>query len=74
MSLSAVISDVRAGTTPFTGNAPEDDGRPSDDEPTTLNTARMLPPYMHNQEAGTRSFLGLVGTVLSIYWLLSKVI
>lgn len=49
------------------GNAPEDDGTPVDEpQPTTLNTGRMLPPYIHNQTLDNRGALLLVGSLLGI--------
>ena len=67
MSLAAVISDVVSGTTPLEGDAPEDDGRPDDEpEPTTLNTPRMVPPHIHNQDSMNRSLVTMVATAMTI--------
>lgn len=75
MPVNEIVAEATGGTSPVERTeAPEDDGAPSGKpEPTTLNTPRLMPPYIHNQTLDNRGALMMLTTVLTLIGLVQTV-
>lgn len=78
MPLNDIIAERHGGATPASDSLPENDGAPdteNDDTRTTFrNLDKMMPPYLHNQTMSNRSMFTMVGTGLSIIFILGKMV
>lgn len=76
MPINDIVSEMasRTAAEPIQREgAPEMNAPAGEPEPTTMNTRRMLPPYLHNQTLDSRSAFMLLGTVLGLVSLIRQV-
>lgn len=77
MAINAIVAEVsEPGYNDYSeSEPPEEDGRPDGEPaPTTMNTPRMLPPWVHNQTLDDRSLLGMTWFVIFALTIVDKVL